>query len=808
MSIFTNNMLQNLSKSNSDVLRISEGIVDLEKNVFSYSKDKKLDVIETLELPSTLKDVGEIVISDLFNLKCIVVNPDNTKFKSINGVLYSKDGKELIKFPPARTGKFIVPPHVEKISSAAFLLSEIEEVVLPPNLECIANEAFCQCNKLKNIEIPNMVKTIEDKAFYMCELENIIILPKQLSKLGVMAFSSQVESKHNSIYQTDENGNLFNRKKNSLISITNDEPSVFLNGNYEIESFAGKNQTDVKLNGNFYIRERAFENCESLEINGFPYIERNSFSENLTILKINDQSIKFSSKMKLIDFFSFRDKYIIEYYTSAGYRLRVIEKKEFNKQPNFDEIRNYTRCRNNFFPLCIREIMDKSYENDNSEFTSEEQKELDILIENEGILELKNFIRLVELVEKAKYYKNDFYGLETGDFIKEIRSTKGNKYFNFFVNQIFNKDSILNENKTEFLDFLYDFFEEYTYQITGKTTTIAYLDALGGTRGEYSPIDDEILINKASIKKFDLPGIFFTIYHEAAHTYQAAQLEFDVMEYKHYLMLKEKILEEYYSDSEDSKIVKPVLSFYDDNYEIELSELDADREGLKIYKKSLELWGFSEEEIKNILSQTRKRFSINEFEQIEAKSEDKFFGKNKVYINNLFQNSLPEILTENDDTLNTNSVLLIEFNEDGSPKEKIEILESFEDFIQNDSIIKAEKIKGLDLYFGILIKDNTLLSREQIFKEYKSFTEYKTENVLVAKMQKAYLEKLNQMMRTILTNQLHEVTINQMNEDKEIRAFNHSMASKRKSIRINQLNVFNQRIKSLKNENGFEEECK
>lgn len=625
---------------------------------------------------------------------------------------------------------------------------------------------------------------------------------------GGMFFPSQLESKSNPIYQIDGKGNLFNRNRNSLILITNEKPSASLKGNYEIESFAGRNQTNVKLDGNFYVRERAFENCEYLEINGFPYIERNAFSENLTILKINNQTVKFNSKMKLIDFFSFRDKYILEYYTNAGYRLRMIEKKEFNKEPNFDEIRNYTRCRNNFFPLMVRKIMDESYEKDNIVFTSDEQKELDVLIENEGILELHNFRRLVELVKKAKYYVEDFYELETGDFVKEIRPIKGNKYFNFFVRQIFDKESILNENKIEFLDFLYDFFEEYAYQLTGKTTTISYIDALGETRGEFLPLDDEILINKASIKKSDLPGIFFTIYHEAAHTYQAFQLKFNIMEYKYYLMLKEKILEEYYSDSEDSQISKPVLSFYDDNYEIELSELDADREGLKIYRKSLELWDFSNEKIENILDATRKRFGINEFEQTEAKSEEKLFGINKININNLFENALPEILIENDDTLNENEVLLIEFNEDGTPKSKIQILESFSDFIQNDAIIKPEKVKGLDLYFGILIKDNTLLSKEKIIREYKAFKEYKTENILVKKMQEAYLEKLNQMMRTLVTNQLHEITINQMNDDKEIKNFNCSMLLKRKKNRIEQINTFNQRIKSLKEENGLEEDCK
>lgn len=806
MSLFTKTMLQNQSKTSSDVITISEGCVDFEKNVFSYSKDKKLDEIKILKLPSTLIEVSEIVSSDLCSLKHIVVNPDNTKFQSIDGVLYSKDGKELIKFPPARTGRFVVPYHVERISSSAFILSELEEIVLPSNLQHIADEAFCQCDKLQNIEIPDSVTCIEDKAFYMCGVSKVVQLPQNLTQIGTMAFSFPVQISENSVYKTDEKGNLFNKVKNTLILITNNEPEIDLIGDYEIAAFAGSNQTSVKLDGDFYVRECAFENCEELEIKGYPYIERNAFSENLKSIKINKDFIKFNSKVKLIDFYTFRDKYIIEYYTDKGYKVKVIPRKKYDKIPNFDEVRNYTRCRNCFFPSDIRNFMNKSYENDEFIFSDEELEELDILIQNEPILNIDNFRRVVELIKRAKYYNEDFYGLESGDFINKITPIRGNKYFDFVIKQILDDDSILNENKEEFFDFIYDFFEEYTYQLTGKTTTISYLDPLGDTRGLFVPAEDEVFINKSSINKFALSGNLFTSFHESSHAEQASQFELDIMDYKYYLMLKERLLEEYYSDSEDSKIFKTTNSFYEDNYEIELSELDADRDAIKFFRESLKLWEIPKEISEKIISKTIEYFSIKDID-LEAKTENKIFGRTLINVNDLFQASLTDMLVEIKDLFFENPALLIEFNQDGSPKEKIDILKSFSKFILDDSISKNKKKSGLDLYFGILIKDNTLLSKEQIIKEFQNFSEYENDNILVKKMKDAYLEKLERMMRTHFTNQLQKITTTQISDEIDARNFRYSMNSKRKSIRVTQIGELNQRLKSFKESSGLED-CK
>ena len=49
-------------------------------------------------------------------------------FSAIDGILYSKDGKKLIKCPGGKTGDIIIPEGVESINDYAFLKSKISSV--------------------------------------------------------------------------------------------------------------------------------------------------------------------------------------------------------------------------------------------------------------------------------------------------------------------------------------------------------------------------------------------------------------------------------------------------------------------------------------------------------------------------------------------------------------------------------------------------------------------------------------------------------------------------------------------------------
>ena len=80
--------------------------------------------------------------------------------RDIEGVLYTKDGKKLIKAPAQMTGKYIVPEGVEEIEAFAFQNSHFDEIILPDSLEKIGTGAF-QYSGIKKMTVPKGITEIE-----------------------------------------------------------------------------------------------------------------------------------------------------------------------------------------------------------------------------------------------------------------------------------------------------------------------------------------------------------------------------------------------------------------------------------------------------------------------------------------------------------------------------------------------------------------------------------------------------------------------------------------------------------------------
>lgn len=95
-------------------------------------------------------------------LKEFVVDSKNADYKSTAGVLYSKDGSELLIYPVMKDGKsFTVPSSVTSITQSAFSSNNIlETVTMPTNLKNIDKYAFNKCESLKSISFGNN-KTVQ-----------------------------------------------------------------------------------------------------------------------------------------------------------------------------------------------------------------------------------------------------------------------------------------------------------------------------------------------------------------------------------------------------------------------------------------------------------------------------------------------------------------------------------------------------------------------------------------------------------------------------------------------------------------------
>lgn len=149
----------------------------------------------TFRTETIVLDIDTEIDFSLFDYRtCYIQNIEiaesNPYYKSIDGVVYSKDGKKLIKFSPVRRCcGFKIPEGVEEIDAHAFDWNKyIYRIQLPETLKNLKSGTFTTCEKLRTIYIPSSMEYIEDECFsdyfYTCGLVKIKDrkLPKNMIK--------------------------------------------------------------------------------------------------------------------------------------------------------------------------------------------------------------------------------------------------------------------------------------------------------------------------------------------------------------------------------------------------------------------------------------------------------------------------------------------------------------------------------------------------------------------------------------------------------------------------------------------------
>ena len=129
-------------------------------------------------------------IGCLSELEEINVDENNQFFSSNDGVLYSKDGKNLIMYPKGRKNKeYSVPEGTTVIEDNAFAgCNYIEQIFLPDSLKKIKHMSFCCCKNLKRVEIPNNVVELGFATFKKCKNLEYVKLPDMLKSISPELF--------------------------------------------------------------------------------------------------------------------------------------------------------------------------------------------------------------------------------------------------------------------------------------------------------------------------------------------------------------------------------------------------------------------------------------------------------------------------------------------------------------------------------------------------------------------------------------------------------------------------------------------
>ena len=128
------------------------------------------DNLTSIIIPGSVTSIGNYAFRGCSSLTSIEVDEDNLNYKSIEGNLYSKDGKTLIQYAGAKTDmSFKIPDSVTIIGDGAFYSCDsLTSVTIGNSVTNIGERAFDDCNSLTSVTIGNSVTNIGEYAFSSC----------------------------------------------------------------------------------------------------------------------------------------------------------------------------------------------------------------------------------------------------------------------------------------------------------------------------------------------------------------------------------------------------------------------------------------------------------------------------------------------------------------------------------------------------------------------------------------------------------------------------------------------------------------
>lgn len=147
----------------------------------------------SLTLPAGLTSFDASVINACDALQNLYVSAASKSFRSVDGVLFTADGKELVYYLPTRAdAAYTVPDGVVIIRESAFGRNKnLTSVSLPASLTLIDTSAFNSCGSLETVEFREggtELLVIGKMAFSNTALTSVD-LPARVASLGDWAFN-------------------------------------------------------------------------------------------------------------------------------------------------------------------------------------------------------------------------------------------------------------------------------------------------------------------------------------------------------------------------------------------------------------------------------------------------------------------------------------------------------------------------------------------------------------------------------------------------------------------------------------------
>ncbi len=189
--------------------------------------------LTSLAIPGSITNIGRRAFDQCSSLAAISVDTANAFYRSVDGILFTRDEAVLVHYPPAKLGSsYTIPPTVVRLGAFAFSCnSNLASVAISDSVTNIGESAFSRCRSLTNVTMSTNLISIGPWAFMSSGSLTNVVIPGSVTSIGVAAFQgcsglrAITVAPGNAFYSSVDDV-LFNKNQSILIKYPEGKPGT------------------------------------------------------------------------------------------------------------------------------------------------------------------------------------------------------------------------------------------------------------------------------------------------------------------------------------------------------------------------------------------------------------------------------------------------------------------------------------------------------------------------------------------------------------------------------------------------------